>query len=90
MGSGSLMQTKNSDSWIDDVPYALIGTLLAVIGFFLGNLVFHQYTWQVVIAPIVGGILGFLASVMTLRSKKLPISATMRDFKNRDSNTGPP
>ena len=66
---------------IDDLPYALIGAALATIGFFVGNLVFYQHTWQLVVAPVVGAALGLLAGALALRGKKLPVLATLGDFK---------
>jgi ribose/xylose/arabinose/galactoside ABC-type transport system permease subunit len=66
---------------IDDVPYVLIGIVLATVGFLVGNLIFHQHLWQVIVAPFAGAIMGFLAGLIALRGRSLPYLATLRDFK---------
>lgn len=66
---------------IDDLPYVVFVMLLGAAGFLIGNIVFFQSLWQLVAAPIVGGLLGFLVGVLELRSKKLPIFATMREHR---------
>jgi hypothetical protein len=66
---------------IDDIPYVLIGTVLVTVGFIVGNLFFYQHTWQLILAPFAGAILGCLAGLLALRGRKLPYYATMRDFK---------
>ena len=66
---------------IDDMPYAIIGACVGAILFFAGNLFMYRYLWQLELAPVVGAVLGYVAGVWTLRDRKLPISATMGDFK---------
>jgi hypothetical protein len=66
---------------IADLPYVVFVTLLGAAGFLIGNLVFFQFSWQLVAAPIVGGLLGFLAGVLEVRSKKLTFFATMREHR---------
>jgi ribose/xylose/arabinose/galactoside ABC-type transport system permease subunit len=66
---------------IDDLPYALICTVVIAACFLFGNLLVYQYNWQLIAAPVVGVLLGFLAGVSTLRGKKLRFSATIGEFK---------
>ena len=58
-----------------------LGTLFAAATYFIGNLVFYQYPLQLVAAPIVGALLGLLAAVQVVRSKKLPIFVTLREYR---------
>jgi ABC-type branched-subunit amino acid transport system permease subunit len=67
--------------FLDDVPYAILGAFFAAVTFFLGNLVFYQFLWQLALAPIMGALLGFLAGVQVVRSKKLRVFATMREHR---------
>ena len=67
---------------IDDMPYAMIGTCLGAVGSLVGNIVFYRYGWwQLALAPVLGATLGYVAGVWALRDRKLPIGATMGDFK---------
>lgn len=66
---------------LDDLPYSVFVAFLGAAAFFLGNLVFYQFPWQLVAAPIMGGLLGFVAGVRVVRSKKLPIFATVREHR---------
>lgn len=67
---------------IDDMPYAMIGACLGAICFLAGNIVFYRYGWwQLALAPVFGAFLGCVAGVGTLWGRKLPIDATMGDFK---------
>lgn len=66
---------------VDDLPYVIFVALLGAGAFFIGNLVFFQFLWQLVAAPIVGALLGFLVGVQVVRSKKLPIFATVREHR---------
>jgi len=66
---------------IDDIPYALVGTAIGAMCFFLGNLVFFKSPWQLALAPVVGAVLGYVAGIAALRDKKLPSAATMGQMK---------
>ncbi|WP_407155062.1 hypothetical protein [Bradyrhizobium sp. STM 3557] len=66
---------------VDDLPYAFVGAIFGGVCFFLGNLLFNHSAWQLIMALVVGAILGCLAGVMALRSKRLSCSATMREMK---------
>jgi hypothetical protein len=67
---------------IDDMPYAMTGACLGAIGFLVGNIVFYRYGWwQLAVAPVAGAILGYVAGAWALWDRKLPIGATMGDFK---------
>ena len=66
---------------IDDMPYAVIGACVAAIIFFVSNLFVYRYLWQLELAPVVGAVLGYVAGVWVLRDRKLPIGATMAEFK---------
>jgi hypothetical protein len=66
---------------IDDISYALLGTVLAATCFLLGNVIFYKAVWQLVAAPFVGGVLGLVAAASVLRDMKLPLAATMGDVK---------
>jgi hypothetical protein len=66
---------------LDDVPYAILGAAIGAMTFSLGNLLFFQYWWQLELAPIFGGLLGYIAGVSVLRERNLPIGSTLRDFK---------
>jgi hypothetical protein len=73
-------QGRNLKS-LDDMPYVLIGTILATVGFFVGNLFFYRYNWQLIVAPVIGAILGFAAGVLVLQGRKLHFSTTLGEFK---------
>lgn len=66
---------------IDDIPYAILGAGLGAACFLLGNAVTYQHPWQLWLAPVAGGVLGYVAGVMTVRSRKLPFTATLREFR---------
>jgi hypothetical protein len=67
---------------IDDFPYAVIGACLGALGSLVGNIVFYRYGWwQLALAPVLRATLGYVAGVWALRDRKLPIGATMGDFK---------
>jgi uncharacterized membrane protein YfcA len=66
---------------LDDMPYAVIGAVVGAVLFMFGTLFVYRYDWQLVAAPVVGAILGYLAGVWTLKDRKLPIGSTLRDFK---------
>jgi hypothetical protein len=66
---------------VDDIPYALVGAVLGAVCAFPGNLLFHRYAWQIGAAPIAGGVLGYVAGIMALRSKRLSASSTMAEMK---------
>jgi hypothetical protein len=66
---------------LDDMPYAILGALVAATIFMVSTLFVYRYGWQLVAAPIVGAILGYIAGVWTLKDRKLPIGSTLRDFK---------
>jgi ribose/xylose/arabinose/galactoside ABC-type transport system permease subunit len=70
---------------IDDIPYAILGAGVAAACFLLGNAFTYQFLWQLWLAPVVGGALGYVAGVMTLRSRKLPFTATLGEFKAANS-----
>lgn len=76
---------------IDDLPYALITTIFITACFILGTLFVYRYNWQLIVGPIAGALLGFLAGVIALRGKKLRLSATMGEFKAamKDETSGP-
>jgi hypothetical protein len=65
---------------IDDAPYALVGATLGAVGFLLGNLVLNYGSWLVG-AFILGAVLGFVAGILALRSKKLSPFATVGEMK---------
>jgi hypothetical protein len=65
----------------DNTSYVLLGTLLGAFGFFVINLLFLQTSLELLLAPLVGAVLGCLAGIKSVRDKKLPMSATFRDFK---------
>lgn len=77
---------------IDDLPYAPILMVLIAACFLFGNLLVYRYNWQLIAAPVIGALPGFLAGVLTLRGKKLRFSATMGEFKAaiRKSETSRP
>jgi ribose/xylose/arabinose/galactoside ABC-type transport system permease subunit len=64
----------------DDVPYAILGAILAAVGFLVGNLVFYREPWQLVAAPMVGAVLGLAAGMHVVRSRNLRFFATLREF----------
>jgi len=66
---------------IDHVSYVLLGTIVAAAGFLLGNAIFYKAMWQLVAAPVVGGILGLVSAAWVLRDMKLPFTATLGDVK---------
>ena len=66
---------------LDDIPYAVLGLIVAAVCFFLGNLVFYRAPWQLIAAPAVGGLLGLIAGIQVVRSKDLRTFATLREFK---------
>jgi len=66
---------------IDRLSYALLGTIVGATGFLLGNAIFYNAPWQLVAAPIVGGILGLVAAASVLRDMKLPFASTLGDVK---------
>jgi hypothetical protein len=71
---------------IDRLPYSLLGAVVGATGFLLGNAVFHKAAWQLVAAPIVGGILGLAAAAWVLRDMKLPFASTLGDVKVRQAH----
>ena len=70
---------------IDDMPYAILCVGFGAACFLLGNALTHQYLWQLWLAPVVGGVLGYVAGVTTLRSQKLTFTATLGEFKAANS-----
>ena len=68
---------------IDNFSYAGVGATVGAAGFLLGNAIFYEAIWQLVAAPVVGGILGLVAAIWVLRDMKLPMAATMGDVKAR-------
>ncbi|HKS20171.1 MAG TPA: hypothetical protein VJS63_13280 [Bradyrhizobium sp.] len=66
---------------LDDVPYAVLGAIFAAVCFFIGNLVFYRSLWQLLVAPMVGALLGLITGIQVARSKKLRPFATLREFK---------
>lgn len=68
--------------------YAGFIAALDALGFFLGNLVLNFGLWQLIVAPVIGGGLGWLCGVWVLRERRLPASATMADMKSAMKRDG--
>ena len=79
---------RHSVKVLDDIPYAVLGLIVAAVCFFLGNIVFYRAPWQLIVAPIVGGILGLVAGIQVVRSKHLRMFATLREVKEAASEEG--
>jgi uncharacterized membrane protein len=76
------------DNLLDNFSYARVGAALGALCFFLGNLVLNFGLWQLIVAPIIGVILGWLCGVWVLKERRLPASATVAEMKSamkRDS-----
>jgi len=71
---------------IDRLSHSLLGTVVGATGFLLGNAVFYKAAWQLVAAPIVGGILGLVAAASVLRDMRLPFASTLGDVKVHRAN----
>ncbi|MCA1529408.1 MULTISPECIES: hypothetical protein [Bradyrhizobium] len=56
---------------MDDFSYAGVIAGLGALGFFLGNLVLNFGLWQLVVAPIIGGGLGWLCGAWVLKERRL-------------------
>jgi hypothetical protein len=73
---------------LDDIPYAVLGMTAAAVCFFLGNVVFYRAPWQLIVAPVVGGLLGLGAGIQVVRSKNLRAFATLGEFREAISSQG--
>jgi hypothetical protein len=71
---------------LDDIPYAVLGLIVAAVCFFLGNVVFYRAPWQLIVAPVVGGLLGLVAGIQVVRSKNLRAFATLGEFRKATSS----
>lgn len=66
---------------IDRLSDCVLGAMFGAAGFLLGNAIFFKATWQLVAAPVVGGILGLVAAMKVLRDMKLSLAATWGDVR---------
>lgn len=76
------------DNLLHKLPYAGVIAALGGLGFFLGNLVLNFGLWQLIVAPIIGGALGWLCGVWVLKERRLPASATMAEVKSAMKRDG--
>ena len=77
---------------IDDLPYALVGTVFITTCFVLGTLLVYRHNWQLIAGPVAGLVFGPVMSAIVLRSKRLRLSATMGELKKamKKSESGGP
>lgn len=73
---------------LDKFSYAGVIAALGALGFFLGNLVLNFGRWQLIVAPLIGGGLGWLCGVWVLKERRLPASATMAEMKSTMKRDG--
>lgn len=71
---------------IDRLSCSLLGAIVGALGFLLGNAIFYKAAWQLVAAPIVGGLLGLLAAASVLRDMGLPFASTLGAVKGRQAH----
>ena len=76
------------DKLLDDFSYAGVIAGFGALGFFLGNLVLNFGLWQLVVAPIIGGGLGWLCGARVLKERRLPATATMAEMKSAMKQDG--
>ena len=73
---------------LHECPYAWFIAAIGALCFFLGNLILNFGFWQLIVAPLVGGALGWISGVWVLKDLRLPAGATMSEMKSamkRDS-----
>ena len=66
---------------IDDFPYAVIFAFFTALCFFFVSILLYRYKGQLIFMPMLGALMGYVAASVTLRRRKLGLSATMGEMK---------
>src|SRR3978361_1689294 len=61
--------------------YAVIFAFFTALCFFFVSILLYRYKGQLIFMPMLGALMGYVAASVTLRRRKLGLSATMGEMK---------